>query len=100
MRRVSRLKIGGKYLVSTEMSASPMTEAGSAFPWGEDNRKVPVEVEEEHKHFYTCTVTPHHAKFCSFGISKPYRVTIAKWELDTQIFKAWEEEDEVIGHEN
>ena len=95
MKRVNRLVVGAEYLVSTVYAGSPMSEAGSAYPFGDKSRKIPVVVEEEHEHFYTCRVLPHHAKYCCYGVSKPYRVTVGKWELIAERFKAYEIEDDV-----
>lgn len=94
MRRVTRLTIGKSYFVSTKEAYSPVNENGGTYLWGDGTDKVPVQCLSEYKQFYLCEVLPHVNRIHAFGPSHPYKITIEKWELSAEIFKAWEEGDE------
>ena len=94
MRRVIRLAVGKTYLVSTKNAASPVYENGYTYPWGDATDKVPVKILAEYPQYYLAEVVPHINRIHAFGTSIPYRVTIEKWELSKEDFKAWEESDD------
>lgn len=88
--RTYHLEVGKTYLVSTASAVSATSNNGGCYPWGDRNSKVPVKVTADNERFYTVEVLPHYAKEGSYAISKPYSVTIDKWDLKHGQFKAWE----------
>lgn len=92
MLRVKALEVGKSYLVSTKAARSPLSETYTAYPWGDAITKVPVKVLQEYDEFYVVEVLPHNSRFTPG--SKPYRVTIDKFMLMKEEFKAYSEEVE------
>ena len=43
---------------------------------------IPVKVIKEYEHFWVCEVLPHENPKHSWGISHPYIMTIAKFDLE------------------
>ena len=80
-QQTKKLEVGKRYLVRSKAAVSPLTENGGIYPWGSVSTKIPVEVLEEHRNFYTVRVLPHYAHFANFGKSKPYVVSIMKQDI-------------------
>lgn len=91
---VKSMKKGKDYVVSTVSAKSPLYENGSAYPWGDKDTKIPVRVIDETKFFYTCTVLPHDRGPLSFGVSRPYNVSIMKSDISKGNFKIYKEVEE------
>ena len=89
--RVKELKKGKVYFVCTKDAIPPVGNNFGIYPWGLKDFKVPVKVIAETRHFYVVEVLPHLNKMLSWGTSKPYRVTIDKFDLNSEVFRAWEE---------
>ena len=88
--KARHLDVDKTYLVSTIHAVSPTNNNGSAYPWGDRNTKVPVRVTAENQRFWTALVLPHYIRQGSLAISKPYSITIDKWEFYHGYFKALE----------
>ena len=46
-----------------------------------DNVFLPIKVLKEYDNWFLCEVIPHRNPRHSYGISKPYKVTIDKYDL-------------------
>ena len=91
MHAVKGLMIGRVYLVSTKMARSPVSDTYTAYPWGDKDTKIPVRVLDEYSDWYLVDVLPHISRYTRG--SKPYRLTIDKFDLQNEFFKAWEADD-------
>jgi len=87
--QVTQLSVGETYLVSTQHAVSPMIENCGMYPWGGKRTKVPVKILNESERFWTAEVQPHYCGSHSLGLSKPYTVTIDKWEFHHREILAW-----------
>ena len=90
-RRTKQLIPGKVYFVCTRDAIAPVGNNFGEYPWGRKDSKVPVRVISDDSQFYTAEVLEHKNEVISWGPSKPYRVTIDKFELNNETFKAWEE---------
>ena len=43
---------------------------------------IPVKVIKEYEYFWVCAVLPHYNPKHSWGLSHPYNMTIAKFDLE------------------
>ena len=89
---VKNLEVGKTYLVSSRFARSPLSETYTPYPWGDENTRVPIKVLEEYEHSFVCDVLPHTTR-CT-PRSKPYRITVDKFALIKEDFKAYTEEVE------
>ena len=95
-KRVNKMEVGKKYLVSSKDAVSPTTENGGIYPWGDRRTKIPVECLEEHTHFYTLLVLPHWSHFVCFGKSKHYKVTAMKKDIALGEFRIYQTEEPIL----
>lgn len=70
-RRFRQLREGHKYRVL--FKKPPFTEIQFCF--------IPIQVEKERPMEYRCLVLPHLNPYNAFGMSRPYTLTIPKWDL-------------------
>lgn len=69
-------------LVGSKMKCTVTREAGEGYPFAQYDAPVPVKVIGEYQKFIVCEVLPHIANTTQiFGESKPYRITISKFDL-------------------
>ena len=94
--RVKDMEVGKRYLVSSTDSVSPLTENGGIYPWGDVRHKIPVEVLEDHKYFYTVRVLPHWSHFMNFGKARPYRVSLMKKDISCGWTRVYITEKELV----
>jgi len=84
-----KLEVGKVYQVCTKLARPPISDTDSPYPFGARDTKVPIRVLGEYPNWYRCEVLEHTTAFTARSI--PYIITIDKFELQAEIFKAWEE---------
>ena len=86
---VKTLEVGKTYLLSS-CYAVAANNNGEAYPWGGKHARVPVRVKYEDSRFWTVTVLPH--KYLGgYGTSRPYDVTVDKFDFEHGLFTAIEQ---------
>lgn len=94
LKRVDCPQIGRVYKVSTRYSRYPNADNGSAYPWGSRIDTVPIRILYEYRHYYVAEVLPHANPVCAWEVSKPYRITIDKFDIIKEWFKVYERGEE------